>query len=192
MVGIIGFGFVIATQFLNAYLTRRARRQAVCTAVLTELKMFRRAFEATGNYRGFVLNAYAMNASRTGRDTESVECFARMVEIYLGYNEPYMIKVALNGLAKLVPGRKLKGLDVLRSAGLVDNDFKPHNEVSFLVSSAVDLENPLMGGLEQAIFGNRSSSELHEYTKTERGLNAAFKSYGQWRFISSLRTANAK
>ena len=47
MVGITGFGFVIATQFLNAYLTRRARRQAVCTAVLTELKMFRRAFETT-------------------------------------------------------------------------------------------------------------------------------------------------
>ena len=49
MVGIIGFGFVIGIQFLNAYLTRRARRQAVCTAVLTELKLFRRAFEATTN-----------------------------------------------------------------------------------------------------------------------------------------------
>ena len=54
MVGIIGFGGIVGAQFLNAYLTRAqenrnldARRQAVCTAVLTELKMFRSAFKTT-------------------------------------------------------------------------------------------------------------------------------------------------
>lgn len=54
MVGIIGFGGIFGAQFLHAYFTRAqanrnldARRQVVCTAVLTELKMFRRAFETT-------------------------------------------------------------------------------------------------------------------------------------------------
>jgi hypothetical protein len=108
-------------------------------------------YDITGDYRGFVLNAHALNAARMGWTDESMDCLAQMAAIYLDYNEPYMIKVAMNRLAPFLVEQAPNSHAFLRQIGIIDAAFHAHDETTFLVSSAVDLENPLLGGLEQLI-----------------------------------------
>jgi hypothetical protein len=142
-------------------------------------------YDITGDYRGFVLNAHAVNAARIGRTDESIDCLVQMAAIYLDYNEPYMIKVAMNRLAPFLAEQAPDSHAFLHQLGIIDAAFHAHDETAFLVSSAVDLENPLLGGLEQLIFGKRPVAEARAYDREDCGLKAAFKSYGHWRQIAA-------
>ena len=144
------------------------------------------SYDITGDYRGFILNAHALNAARIGRMSESVDCLAEMAAIYLDYNEPYMIKAAINRLAPHLAEHEPEAHAFLTKIGIIDDGFRAHDEATFLVSSAVDLENPLLGGLEQMIFGKRAASELQTYEREDRSLKAAYKSYGHWRQIAGI------
>lgn len=143
-------------------------------------------YDITGDYQGFILNAHALNAARIGNTNESVECLSRMAALYLEYNEPYMIKVAFNRLAPHLKANDPGTYSFLSEVGVIDQGFQSHDEATFLVSSAVDLENPLLGGLEQMVFGKRSFNEMRRYQDEDRSLKAAFRSYGHWRQITQL------
>ncbi|WP_349367386.1 hypothetical protein [Salinarimonas sp.] len=141
-------------------------------------------YDVTGDYRGFALNAHAVNAARLGKTEEVVDALVDMARIYVDYNEPYLIKSAINGLRDFIAENDRKSFDYLKSIGIIEDSFRRHEESTFLVSSPVDLENPLIGGMEQFVFGRRSEGELRSYLDhPNRNLNAAFKSYGLWRQI---------
>lgn len=103
-----------------------------------------------------------------------------------------MIKTAMNGLAGFIAEQDSKSHAYLRELGIIEEGFKRNDESIFLVSSPVDLENPLTAGLESAVFGRRSEGELRAYLDApERNLNAAFKTYGLWRQIAGRREESA-
>ncbi|MGJ3264247.1 MAG: hypothetical protein ACFE0R_13525 [Salinarimonas sp.] len=149
-------------------------------------------YDVTGDYRGFALNAHSVSAARCDEPEEVADCLAEMARIYVAYNEPFLIKSAINGLKDFIRANDPKSFAYLEEIGIIEVGFRRHSESTFLVSSPVDLENPLVGGLEQAVFGRRSESELRRYLDDpKRTLNAAYRSYGLWRQISNRRAVEA-
>ncbi|MEG9884401.1 MAG: hypothetical protein V6Z86_07270, partial [Hyphomicrobiales bacterium] len=150
-------------------------------------------YDVTGDYRGFVLNAHALNASRLGKGDEAIDALIAMARISVDYNAPYMLKSAVNSLSAVVAEHDLENFKALKSLSMIEDGFKQPDEAVFRASAAMDLENPFTGGLDQLVFGQQRQGELRHYMEQPRGnLNAAYKSYGLWQQIFASTQTDAR
>lgn len=141
-------------------------------------------YDVTGDYKGYILNAHSIYCLHIGKIEEAFTSLVEMLEIYMMYNEPYMIKAALNGLSSRLEEFHPAAFSYLRKLSVVDSSFKRHDEIAFLVSSPVDLENSLNAGLDKHLSGRSiEKSFSSQRASAPNDLQSAYRAYGLWRQI---------
>jgi hypothetical protein len=152
--------------------------------ITKQLLMDCKTYDVTGDYRGYILNAHSIYCSLLGKDEESFSSLMEMTEIYLFYNEPYMIKMAMNGVASQLKQYNPDIYDYLTNLSIIDPSFTRHEEASFIVSSPVDIENSLQAGLDKYLSGKSVlKGFISQLNQDHNPARAAYRTYGLWRQI---------
>lgn len=141
--------------------------------------------DITGEYEGFIRLAHAEYAKKIGKIAESRECLMRVAAVYLHYNQPYMIKLALNHLSSYVKNTLPAAYKMLCDREILDAGMIAHDTSVFMANSAVDLENSFLKGLDYRItHGDMAAAVVPQNGPRENNLRVVRKTYDHWHKIT--------
>lgn len=142
--------------------------------------------DVTGDYRAYLLHAHALNCIQCGYHDESIESLIEMARLYLGYNQPCLMKTVLNSLKDYIEQNHAVAYHYLQKNDLLDERLSLPQEASRFANSAVDLENTLSGGLGQNL--TKDTKYILKENKEFQidNIRETYRVYGIWRQLHAL------